>query len=87
MTVRDKLLDFIRGLELDFSGELTDDTPLLESGLLDSLALLQLAQWVELEVGRKLDPAAFDLQKEWSTVAGILRFVEAQKSSSSENPG
>jgi acyl carrier protein len=65
------------GLEPD--GGIRDDTPLIESGLLDSLALFSLAAWVEERIGGPLDPASFDLPAEWATPAAIVCFVERRR--------
>jgi len=58
---------------------LADDTSLIGSGLVDSLALFNLAAWVEREVGRPLDLTSFDLGTEWDTMASIVRFIERQR--------
>ncbi|MGH9366269.1 MAG: phosphopantetheine-binding protein [Thermoanaerobaculia bacterium] len=83
MSARERLAGFVLGRLREFErepeGELTDDTPLLESGLLDSLGLLHLAVWIEGEIGSPLDVTAVDLRKEWNTVADILRFIERRR--------
>ena len=61
------------------NGPLTDETSLIKSGQLDSLGLFNVAAFIEREVGRKLDLASFDLPSEWDTVAGMLRFILAQR--------
>ncbi|MGQ0701600.1 MAG: phosphopantetheine-binding protein [Gemmatimonadales bacterium] len=55
------------------------ETPLIQSGLLDSLALFNVVMWVEEQIGMPVDVSAVDLANEWNTVAGILRFVEKQR--------
>ena len=60
--VRERLIAFLSDLDLDLDVQLNGDTPLTASGVLDSLLLLQLAMWVEQEVGRQLNPAEFDLR-------------------------
>ena len=67
------------GKELD--GPLTDNASLLRSGLLDSLALLQLAAWVEAEVDAPLDLTGLDLAAEWDTMADIVQFIERSQRS------
>jgi acyl carrier protein len=74
-----KLLDFLQTLELDFNGEPGSETPLVGSGLLDSLALLRLARWIEGEVGRPLDPDTFDLQEEWKTVGKVVDYIQRHR--------
>lgn len=83
MSVRDRLLAFIRDLQLPLDGEVGDETQLIDSGRLDSLALVELALWVEGEVGKPLDPAAFDLRMEWQTVSSVVRFIERHRNSTS----
>ena len=54
----------------------TDETELLASGRLDSLALFRLALWAEEQTGQQLDPTAFEPAIEWATVGRFLAFVE-----------
>ncbi len=56
-------------------GRVADDTSLLKSGLLDSLALLELVAWIEREIGCPLDLTDIDIVEEWDTVSGIMRFI------------
>lgn len=51
------------------------DTPLFGDGQLDSLALVNLVQWVEEQIGGRIDPATFDLRREWATVGGVAAFL------------
>jgi acyl carrier protein len=55
--------------------ELEDDTSLIQSGLLDSSALFNLALWIENHTNLPIDPASFDLPREWDTIDGILYFI------------
>lgn len=77
MTSRERLSAFFRQTCPDFH-ELGDETPLVGSGLIDSLVLMQLAIWVEEETGRSLDPASFDLVSEWRTIGSLLSFIDRQ---------
>ena len=79
MTLRDELLRVIGSWGLEFDGGLRDDTPLITSGLLDSLALFNLAAWVEDQCGGAIDPATFDVVGEWNTVADVVAFVERRR--------
>lgn len=54
---------------------LTDDTSLLRSGILDSLALLELVAWIERETGVPLDLTETDFLEEWDTITGILNYI------------
>jgi acyl carrier protein len=59
----------------------TDDTPLVRSGLLDSLKLFNLVLWVEQQTGQPLDPTQVDVRNDFDTVASILRFVDGRRRS------
>jgi acyl carrier protein len=76
---RERLLEFVRGRLEEAHSEgiepLTDETSLLRSRLLDSLAILQLADWIDTELGVPLDLQRVDLAAEWDTIASILAFV------------
>ncbi|MCB1120847.1 MAG: hypothetical protein KJT03_04820, partial [Verrucomicrobiae bacterium] len=63
------------------SGEepIGDDTRLFESGLVESLALMRLAQWIETQVGGELDLTSINIMEEWSTPGNIVAFIEARK--------
>jgi hypothetical protein len=60
--------------ELDRS--LSDHTPLITSGLVESTTLASVALWVEDRLGREMDLVAFDLANEWDSINAILDFVE-----------
>ena len=73
-----RLLAFLRSLDLPQLRELDSATPLIQSGLLDSLGLVRLAIWIEEEVGRSLNPGTFDLATEWNTVSDIVAFIKRE---------
>lgn len=83
MNLRERLRAFIltRLKEADRSlpGELRNDTSLLRSGVLDSLALLALAQWIETEVGISLDLTDLNVVEEWDTIDRIVQFIEKRR--------
>jgi len=79
--LRTRLLDFLRDLDLDSEDAISDETPLVGSGLLDSLGLVRLATWIEGEIGHPVDPDGFDLQEEWKTVGGVLDHIRRNRSS------
>jgi acyl carrier protein len=54
---------------------LTDDISLLRSGILDSLALLELVAWIEREIGVPLELTEIDFLAEWDTITGILNYI------------
>ena len=57
-------------------GPLKDDTSLIESGLLDSVSLLQVADWVDDQMSGQLDLKNTNIAEEWDTIEQILRFIE-----------
>jgi len=57
-------------------GPLEDDTSLIESGLLDSVSLLQVADWVDEQMSGQLDLKNTNIAEEWDTIEQILRFIE-----------
>jgi acyl carrier protein len=80
MSLPAQLISFIKGLKVELNGELKEDTPLMTSGLFDSLALFELAQWIERNIGAPVDPATFDLLEDWNTIADIINFIEQRRS-------
>jgi acyl carrier protein len=81
MSLQNRLIAFIRKLDIELDCELREDTSLIKSGLFDSLALFNLAIWIEKEIGAQVDPTTFDISKEWDTAADILNFVEKHRGS------
>lgn len=83
MSSRDRLVRFLEG-RLQKSGKtqaggLRQGESLIKSGLLDSLSLLQLAVWIEGEVGVALTLAEIDIANDWDTVDDILRYIETRR--------
>lgn len=76
MSLCDRLVAFIEGQDLELDSELKETTSLIKSGLMDSLALFNLATWIEGEINSQVDLTAFDISEEWDTVANILSFIE-----------
>lgn len=76
---RKKLTDFIEAKIKDSGKSIPQDlnpsTPLISSGLLESLHLLELASLVEEEAGSPLDLTTLDFVKEWDTIDGIIKFL------------
>lgn len=58
---------------------LPPDASLIKSGLLDSSNLLQLAVWIERELGVALNLMDTDMANEWDTVDDILRYIETRR--------
>lgn len=79
--LRKKVTDFIGGKLKDsgksLSGELSNSTPLITSGLLESLYLLELAMLIEEELGAALDLTTIDFVKEWDTIDDIVHFANS----------
>jgi len=80
MALREQLLDFveekIKSAHLSVEGELRDDTSLLKSGLLDSLAVLQLATWIDQHMDSSTDLGEINMRDTWDTIGDIVRFIE-----------
>jgi hypothetical protein len=56
-------------------GRLSDDAPLITSGLVESTTLVSVALWVEDHVAAEVELGALDLAAEWDSVNAILDFV------------
>ena len=76
MTLREELRTHLRTWAAALTGELTDDTSLIASGVLDSLGLFNLVLWIEEKTGRTVDPTRVDLASEWDSVGMIVRYIE-----------
>lgn len=81
MNLLEKLLNHLKELNLAQGQGITEHTLLFESGLLESLTLMRVAQWIEAEVGGVVDLTKFDILEEWKPPESIVQFVEAQKAS------
>jgi acyl carrier protein len=75
----EKLIRAIAPADLDGIGELTETTSLIRSGLIDSQGLLNMALFVEREIGHPVDLTTIDLVSEWDTIADVIRFIEARR--------
>jgi acyl carrier protein len=76
MLLRDQLIDLIKDSDMELGGELKDDTSLIKSGRIDSMALFNLALWIEGYIDSRLDLTTIDVSKEWDTISDILNFLE-----------
>lgn len=56
----------------------TTDTDLLLTGLVDSLGVVRLVQWLEDRFGFEIDPADVTLDN-FQTVAAMLRYVDRKQ--------
>ncbi len=78
-TERALLVGFLRQLSpAARSLDLTDETPLLSSGVLDSLAILQLMSFLADELGIEIADDDFTLDN-FETVGALLAFVRRRK--------
>jgi acyl carrier protein len=77
--LRAELLRAVVPADHDAIGELTETSSLIRSGVVDSQGLLNMALFVEREIGRPVDFTAIDLAIEWDTIADVIRFIEARR--------
>ncbi len=71
---------FLESCEVPGAAGFSDDTSLLASSVIDSLALFNLVGWIEARIGRVVDPTTIDLPGEWDSIARIVRYVELSTS-------
>jgi acyl carrier protein len=76
MALRDELRQLILEFAPERANALADDTPLITSGLMESVTLLNVALWIETKVGSEIKITSFDLAAEWDSVTDILAFIE-----------
>ena len=59
-------------------GEIADDYPLLENGVIDSLGIFEMVQFLERDLGTSVDDEDLLLEN-FGTIADIARLVESKK--------
>jgi acyl carrier protein len=79
MSLRDQLVDLISRSDIEMDQELKEDTSLIRSGVFDSLALFNLASWIEENIDSKVDFTTIDVSQEWDTISDILHFMEKHR--------
>ncbi len=79
--LRDRLIALLERLRPELANEIRDDTSIFD-GTLDSSALVELAAWIESEVGSPLDLTRFNILVEWATVGAIVAFVKKHRGGS-----
>lgn len=79
MSLHNRLVKFINELDLEVNCEFKDDTSLIKSGMLDSLGLFHLAEWIEREIEIPIDLTKFNLSEEWDTIPDIVKFIEKHR--------
>jgi len=79
MSIEDKLRSFVVEIQEGWEvGEITDDVAIIEEGLIDSLAILQLVTFVETEFAVVVSDD--DLVAEnFGSVAAIAAFVRSRQ--------
>lgn len=77
MPDREKVRTFVQELLAEYgeSADISDDTALLSSGILDSLAVLRIVVFLEQEFGLDLADRGFD-QNDFDSVTSIMRLLE-----------
>jgi acyl carrier protein len=74
--MKEKLIDFIRHEFLsDDETELTEDTKLISSGLVDSFSLVSLQSFIAKEFGKKI-PAPKITAESFDTIRQMLMIIE-----------
>ena len=76
MSLQDRLVSFIKELGLELDGDVTRSTQLFKSGLLDSLSLFNLAEWIEQEINKPVDLTEINILEEWETIGDVLDFID-----------
>jgi acyl carrier protein len=79
--VQDRLRTFIVE-ELQYEGEpsqLTEDLPLLERGVIDSVGIFQLVSFIETEYGVEIADEEL-VPQHFGTLGGISRLIETKLS-------
>ena len=79
MSLQNRLITLIKEQDVELNCDLNENTSLIKSGLFDSLALFNLAIWIEQEIGARVDLTEFDLSGEWDTIADIISFIQKQR--------
>lgn len=76
---RAALVAFLQGRQLALPEGWNDDTLLIQSGVLDSLALFELILWIEERLGSAVDPTRFELALELGSVRRIVAFMARRR--------
>lgn len=77
--MQEKLITFIRDeLISDPDAEITADTPLISSGLMDSFALVTLQAFIEKELGVKV-PAPRITVDSFNTIVRMISIIDLHR--------
>src|SRR5262252_5823466 len=82
---RAALLALVRDSVQDASS-IDTRTPLISSGLLDSVGLFGVICWVEEQRESEVDATLIDFAIEWDTIEQILEFVDRSSSTAAAPP-
>jgi len=75
----EKILEFIREkFGKQINGELSEETPLLSSGIVDSFGFLELFDFIEKEFGISINPDEVDFE-DFDTPAKIADYIESKQ--------
>ena len=85
--IQKRLLHFLQEITPPSAPAPGPDTAIFATGLFDSLALVQLVLWVEQAVGAPIDPNAFDMRVEWTTVADLAGFIARRRAATVPSTG
>ncbi|MCC7257266.1 MAG: acyl carrier protein [Gammaproteobacteria bacterium] len=75
MDIDQKIIQFINSIA-DRASPVSPEEDLLDSGVLDSLAMLQLVEFISAEFGVEIDPDAITPEN-FATVATVTRLVQS----------
>ena len=73
-----ELIGYLEKIALDPLVNFSADTEIFGSGVFDSLALVQIVEWVESKTRSELNSAEVDFRTEWATIGRIAAFVDAK---------
>jgi acyl carrier protein len=76
----------IKSSQMGCDGELSDDTSLIKSGLIDSLALFNVALFIESEIGGELDVATLNIAEDWDTITDMHRYILTHRRGQADSP-
>jgi GNAT superfamily N-acetyltransferase/acyl carrier protein len=74
--LRHELRAFLDSCDVPGATAIGNDTSLLASGQLDSLALFNLVAWIEARTGRAVDPGTVSLPGDWDSIDNIVRYIQ-----------
>ena len=73
--IQERVRSCVNELGVLLPADFDDETELITSGLLSSLALFDLAVWIEEQCGGAVAAEEVDMAKEWNSVALIAAFI------------